>query len=258
MAKVKSEPSSKHKRALIIPDCHIPFEDKKAYELMLKCADDVQPDEVVILGDYADFFNVTAHPKELDISTDLIDEVDAVQARLMELRAMFPKAKIVYIQGNHEFRLERYIRDKARELFGVVTIDTLLNLKALNIHHVPYGPNQKYHVLGSKLIARHEPISGGTHVAHGTVVKALSSVIFGHTHRLQESQIVAIDGGNYRGISAGWLGDSSHSVMSYVKNHHQWALGFSIVTVLPCGNWYNQLVHIIDYKCQVDGKIYHG
>ena len=92
------------------------------------------------------------------------------------------------------------------------------------------------------------------------MVKAGCSVIFGHTHRIQESQIVTIDGSNLRGISSGWLGDKNHPVMSYVKNHHQWALGFSVVTVLDNGLWFNNLVHIIkkdnSYNCIFDGYKY--
>lgn len=254
--KHRFELASKFKRALIIPDCHIPDEDKRAYDLMLKCAEEIQPEEIVILGDYADFYDISSHAKDPGVGSKLIDEIDAVIARLMELRALFPKSKIVYIEGNHEYRLGRYIRDKARELFGIVTVPTLLNLGTLKIEFVPYGPNQKHHVLNSKLLARHEPLGGGVHVAHNSVVKALASVIFGHTHRLQESQVVGMDGSNYRGISCGWLGNKDSPVMDYVKNHHQWALGFSVVTVMPSGDWYNQLIHIIDYKCICDGKIF--
>jgi hypothetical protein len=142
----------------------------------------------------------------------------------------------------------------------LLTIPELFKLDEYGFEFIPYGPNQKVRVLNSHLYARHEPISGGVHTAHGSVVKAGKSLIFGHTHRIQESQVVSIDGDNYRGISSGWLGDIDHEdgVFNYVKNHHQWAQGFSIVTVLNDGTWFNQLVHIINNKCVVDGFIYEG
>ena len=109
----------------------------------------------------------------------------------------------------------------------------------------------------AKLIARHEPLGGGVHVAHNSVVKAGCSVIFGHVHRIQESQVVMIDGSNHRGISAGWLGNKDHSVMNYVKNHHQWSLGFALVTVQG-KEFFCDLKHIINYKVLHNGKIVEG
>jgi predicted MPP superfamily phosphohydrolase len=245
------------KRALVIPDCHIPYEDTRAYDLMLEVAKDVDPDEIVILGDYADFYAVNSHGKDGEFTgVLLLDEVDAVIERLEQLNKLFPDAKKVFCEGNHEYRLARYINSKCPDLFGVVDVPSILRLRQLGYEYVPYGPHQKYHILGSKLIARHEPLAGGKHVAQNTVEKAMHSVIFGHTHRIQEAQIVTIHGENYRGISSGWLGDSSHRVMQYVRHHHQWALGFSVVTVLDDGTWFNNLLHIINYKCIYNGYLY--
>lgn len=244
------------KKALIIPDCHIPYHDKKAYNLMLAVAKDEQPDEIVILGDYADFYGVNFHGKSPDVQESLQDEIFMVHMELRRLRKHFPKAKIVYLEGNHEYRLARYIAARCPDLYGMIDVKSILELNSLNIHFVPYTPNQMYSVLGSKLLARHEPLAGGKHVAQNTVEKALSSVIFGHTHRIQEAQVVAIDGKNYRGISSGWLGDETHSIFQYVKTHHQWAKGFSMVHVLPCGTWFNNLIHIIDHKLFFNGYIY--
>lgn len=247
------------KRALVIPDCHIPYEDKRAYDLMLEVAKDVDPDEIVILGDYADFFAVNSHGKDADYAGVLLmDEVREVIVKLEQLRKLFPDAKLVFCEGNHEYRLTRYLNSKAPDLFGVVDVPSILELDRLGYEYVPYGPNQKYHILGSKLIARHEPLAGGKHVAQNTVEKAMHSVIFGHTHRIQEAQIVTIHGENYRGISSGWLGDSNSKVMQYVRHHHQWALGFSVVSVLDDMTWFNQLLHIINYKCIYNGYLYEN
>lgn len=249
------------KRVLVIPDCHIPYEDKRAYQLMLDvCSETVHPDAIYILGDYADMYSINGHGKSPGINLKLKDEIYEVHQRLQELCDLFPDAKKVFIEGNHEFRLARYIQKNCPDLFDLVTIPDILKLDEYGFEFIPYGPNQQAQILNSRLYARHEPISGGLHVAHGTVTKAMKSIIFGHTHRIQESQIVSIDGENYRGISSGWLGDKDHEdeVFHYVKNHHQWALGFSIVTVLDDGTWFNQLVHIIDYKCVVDGYIHEG
>jgi UDP-2,3-diacylglucosamine pyrophosphatase LpxH len=247
------------KRALIIPDCHIPYEDKRAYDLMLTVAKDVDPDEIVILGDYADFYAVNSHGKDAAVENGTLEEeVTRVVERLIEIKKLFPKAKRVFIEGNHEYRLARYINSKCPDLYGVFDTKSVLELGILGYEFVPYGPNQKYRVLGSKLIARHEPLAGGKHVAQNTVEKAMHSVIFGHTHRIQEAQVVTIDGENYRGISSGWLGDTQHRIFEYVKGHHQWAHAFSVVNVLDDGTWFNQLIHIINYKCYYDGHIYEN
>lgn len=245
------------KTALIIPDCHIGLEgscDMRAYNLMIKVAKKQKIDEIVILGDYADFYSVNSHGKDPGIEDILAKEIQMVKKELNKLRDGFPKAKIVFLQGNHEYRLERFIQNKAPELFGLFNTESLLGLKELDIKYVPYTPDQKYSVLGSKLMARHEPISGGVHVAHGTVVKAGCSVIFGHVHRIQESQVVMMNGDNHRGIAAGWLGNKDHASMSYVKNHHQWSLGFALVTVKD-KEFFCDLKHIINYKVLHNGEI---
>jgi len=247
------------KRALVIPDCHIPYEDKRAYDLMLEVAVDIDPDEIVILGDYADFYAVNGHGKDADLAGMLLqDEIYEVILRLRQLCKMFPRAKKVYIEGNHEYRLERYIAKRCADLYGLVTLEAILELKLLGFQYVPYGPMQKYSILDSPLVARHEPLAGGKHVAQNTVEKAMSSVIFGHTHRIQEAQVVTMNGENLRGISSGWLGDSSSKVFDYVKGHHQWAHAFSVVHVLDNGTWFNSLIHIIDYTCYYNGYIYEN
>ena len=246
------------KTALIIPDCHIPYHDRRAYQLMIDVARDLNPDEIVILGDYADFYALSSHGKDAEYQHLLQEEVTEVVEHLIELKKLFPEAKRVYIEGNHEYRMGRYINNRCPDLYGVVDTRSVLELDVLGFDFVPYTPNQQYNVLGSKLLARHEPLSGGKHVAQNTAEKAMASVIFGHTHRIQEAQVVAMHGENYRGISSGWLGDQESKVMQYVKSHHQWALGFSIARVLDNGTFFNTLVHIIDYKCLVDGYIYEG
>jgi predicted phosphodiesterase len=244
------------KLALIIPDTHRPYQDRKAYNLMMTVAKDLRPDEIVILGDYADFYSVSSHGKDPRILQMLIDEVEDVLAGLDEIDAEFPNAKKIFIEGNHEFRLERYLSDKAPALFGITSTEHLLKLNQRpNWRFVPYSPHQNHRVLGSHLSARHESL--GT-TAKATSQKALCSLVYGHIHRIEESHIVGLDGTNHVSFSVGWLGNKLHKVFHYVKTHWQWQLGFGLVWVDPVTKYfYHQKVHILDnYSCVVNGKKY--
>jgi hypothetical protein len=243
------------KRAIVLADCHFPFVNRKAYNLALDVADDINPDEILLLGDFADFYGMNSYGKDPEIEIILNDEIVCVKNELNLLRARFHKAKIVYIIGNHEHRLARYINNNCPELSGILSVGSLLQLDKINIAEVPYGPSQKYNVIDSQLIARHEPIGGGIHCAYQTVVKAGASVMFGHHHRIAEYQICNMKGEYLRGVSVGWLGDKDHSVMSYVPSFHNWQLGFAIVTVWK-NTFFAQNIPIIDGKCLVDGTIY--
>ena len=212
----------KLKTALLIPDTHRPYHDRKAYNLMLKAAKDIGVDEIVILGDYADIYALNAHGgKDPTLPTTLIEEIEDVNKGLDELDKLFPKAKKVYIQGNHEFRFERYILDKCPELFGVTEFKNLIKIdQRRNWHYIHYGPNQKYKVGGSYLIARHEPLASS---AKATASRALCSLVYGHIHRIEESHLVGLKDDNHVCFSVGWLGDKRNDkVFSYVKGHHQW------------------------------------
>lgn len=225
---------------------------------MIRVASDYQPDEVVILGDYADFYWASFHGKNPAVTEEFstATEIASVNEGLDQFCDLFPAAKKVFIEGNHEYRLARYLQNKAPELYDSVKVEDVLSLKDWTV--VPYGPTQLYPVGGSHLFARHEPYGGGVHCAYQSLVKGGKSLIFGHVHRIQEYQSVDALGGNHRAIGLGWLGDKNSPVMQYVKNHHQWALGFGLVDVLPNKNFFQRTVHIIDYKCMADGWLYNG
>lgn len=248
------------KTALIVPDCHIPDEDKRAYDLMLKVALDLSLDEITLLGDYGDFYFVNGHGKHPMLANTLVEEVTRILFRLDELDKLFPKVKKVFLEGNHEFRLERYIQNVAPGLFGVTETKNILKLdNRPNWKFIPYGPNQCHHVLNSYLRARHEPLGNSAKL---TASRALCSLVYGHIHRIEESHAVGLDGTNHVAFSVGWLGDKrKDKVFGYVKNHHQWQLGFGIVRVdTNTRLFYHQKVHILNigrkYSCLVDGKFY--
>lgn len=243
--------------ALIVPDTHRPYHDKKAYALMLEVASYIKPKEICILGDYADFYSVSSHAKDPRVFNMLTDEVIDVLFGLEEFDKLFPDAKKVFISGNHEFRLERYLVDKAPALFGVTSTPHLLEIHGRpNWKFVPYGPNQMHKILGSYLTARHEPLANS---AKATASKALCSLVYGHIHRIEESHLVGLDGTNHVCFSVGWLGDKrKDQIFDYVKGHHQWQLGFGIAYVDPKTKFfYHQKIHIMNnYTCVVNGKLF--
>lgn len=246
--------------ALVIPDTHRPYHDARAYNLMLKVAQSLPSvDEVTLLGDYGEFVSVGIHPKDPDLEGQLSNELRSINDGLDQLDKLFSRAKKTFIEGNHEYRFSRFIRDKAPQLYGITTAKELLHIpERKNWKWIPYGPDQDHQILGSKLHARHEPVGSGEYVAANTVKRAGCSVIFGHVHKIQEHQVVMLNGNNHRGITPGWLGNKKHKIFNYVPNHHQWALGFAITTILPDGSFFNENIHIIDYKCTYGGKLFVG
>lgn len=247
------------KRALIIPDCHFPYVDRKAYDLMLTVASSIDIHEVVLLGDYADFYSVSSHSKDPTLVSMLEKEVLSVNDALTELDDLFPDARKVFIEGNHCYRLARYLQNQAPALFGLIDCPTLFGLNERpNWIWVPYGPSQKYQVLGSKLYARHEPLSMASPQA--TAKKALCSLVYGHKHTREFAHIVGMDGSDHIVYSPGYLGGHRvfPNIYGYVKTHHQWQLGFDIVTVNPeTGYFYPNPIQILDdYTCVAFGELY--
>ena len=243
-------------RALIIPDTHLPYEDKEAYKLMLKIGKLFNPHEIVLLGDYMDMMSVTGHPKDPDLEDKIINEMDYTNLKLDELDYLFPRAKKKYLFGNHEFRLERYIRDNAPALYRTLKLEKMLKLDTRkNWQHFDYDYKQAIKVLGSYLYARHEPFAPNAKLC---ALRAMSSLVYGHVHQIEEAQIASGTNKNLRHVAfcPGWLGKSDHKAFNYLKGNPNWALGFALVYVdSKTKKFFHQIVRVIDGAAWYDGKI---
>src|SRR4051812_43127797 len=113
----------------ILMDTHRPYHHVRAYNLQLKILNDLKIHGLYLIGDYADFYYVNGHgPKHPGIHNDLVDEIDDVNKGLDELDRLFPRIPKHYIEGNHEYRLERFLQNQCPELFGLLDIRNLLKM----------------------------------------------------------------------------------------------------------------------------------
>ena len=236
---------------LLVPDTHRPFHDQRAWAVMLAAARRLRPTRIVVLGDFCDFWSVSSHAKDPSRSLQLVDEVADVNAGLDELDALGATHKH-FIEGNHEFRLARYLQDHAPALVGSTSVPELLHLKERGWTFTPY----RQHLQVGKLHLTHDVGQAGAyaHVRAGAAFE--SSVAIGHTHRLGVSYFGAATGESHVAAMMGWLGDrDAADYMHRIRAMKDWHLGFGVVRVEPTGVSHLQAIPIINYRAVIDGVL---
>jgi predicted phosphodiesterase len=249
--------TQKIEKILIWPDTHYPYEDKKAVELVLQVGRSLKPDHVIILGDFADFYAVSSHSKNPERATQLDKEVEAVKEALDKVKALGAKNN-VFVSGNHENRLERYLQDKAPELFKLLTIPGILELKKKGFTYVPY---RESYTLG-KMHFTHDTGTAGRHAHYKSMDSFQSNIVIGHTHRVGYTVEGSALGEKHVAAMFGWLGDKEAvDYMHKVKIAREWSLGFGVGYLDPKnGHVHLSPIPIVEdkkaYTCVVEGKIY--
>lgn len=252
---------------LLVPDCHIPWHCKKSFSILLSVAEDINKwaglNEIIIMGDFLDFFWVGLHPKlpgQMSIKETFKDEIATGCKILGELREKFPKTKITFVEGNHEFRLMRYIVKNCPALWDLeeLTLPHLLKFKEYEVDYVPFGKSQLYSVGGSDLLVRHQPFNGGKHCAASTAHQKSVSLAFGHTHRKQQYTFTDALGKERTCYSLGWLGDRMSPVFDYM-DHDNWAKMFGVAYVEQnTKEWWVDEIDIKRNKALYNGMWYEG
>jgi predicted phosphodiesterase len=250
----KREPNGGLERLFFIGDAHVPFHDKKALAIWLKACRDFKPTIVVQMGDFMDCFSVSSYSKDPGRALGLDKEVDEARIVLDQIEKASPGARRIYVSGNHEDRLQRYLQDKAPQLFNLVGIPKLLELEARGWEYVPY----KQSIRIGKLHLTHDVGSAGRYNAFRALEAFQSPVVTGHTHRM--SYVVEGDASGGTQVSAqfGWLGDVEQvDYMHRVQAMKNWTLGFGYGYLNPrSGYVYLVPVPIVKGTCVVEGRLY--
>jgi UDP-2,3-diacylglucosamine pyrophosphatase LpxH len=180
---------------ILWPDTHHHHHDRRAVEVLLQVIATVEPDEVCILGDFLDMKAPArwSRGKVDEFVADLLVEAEAACNTLAALRQAQGTRRIVFLPGNHDIRIQRYIDTVAPALKGVVRdYPDLLMFENFDVIHagVAEGSLQAdpYKVAPGTLAIHGELLSSTQQAAGQSAYKERHrlgrSIVQGHTHRL--------------------------------------------------------------------------
>jgi predicted phosphodiesterase len=222
----------------VIGDLQMPFQDDQALNLALAFIDHLKPDGIILNGDITDCYALSAYDKNPLTPASLALEIAQTHS-LMGRLANIPQK--VWVGGNHEDRLRRYLWKRAPELGILPQLDfpQLFGLADFGFTWMPYGELYrlgKLAVTHGTLVRKH---SGQTAKAH--FEKYGTSVLINHTHRLGAYYKRTIEG-----VHGAWENGCLCRLDPEYEAHPDWQQGFSVVHVDPeCGFFHVQQLPIL-------------
>lgn len=173
------------KNILWLSDIHIPNQNNEAIELAVNYGLEHNVDCILLGGDIMDNTPFTSHDAPPPSPDDVRDFFDMTEQFLAWLRSKFPKAQIVWIEGNHCNWLMRWLMKKAPILFNdpYYHLPQRLNLKKYNVEfleqHIIVQMGKLYGSHGHTIVRGvFAPVSA----ARGVFTKTKSNYIIGHVH----------------------------------------------------------------------------
>ena len=231
-------------KVLIFSDTHIPFHSITAIEAMFDFTVNKNITTIILNGDITDCYDLSKFDKEPNKEKANEEREKSIQF-LMELKKVYPNAKIYYKFGNHEKRFLSLLKTKAVELFDFPEIrwDVLLKLSQMDIYYIP---EENYIDLNSDIfiIHGHEYRNGITSPASPArtfFLRTNAITLGGHYHQVTDYSKPQINGELIASWSIGCLCDLHPQWMPL----NSWGHGFAIYTKDDEKFWHVQNKRII-------------
>lgn len=173
-----------NKKFVFISDFQAPFHLNQAVALVCAFVKDYKPDLVILGGDIIDFVSISGFTKVGRLTpNNVVHEIESCENEvIIPIKKAAPNAKFVWIEGNHEFRLTRYIALMAKPLEGLIDIADALGCKRNGIEYIASkGGNGIYRPI--KALTFMHGWMGGMNPAKAQYERWGGSLVTGHTHK---------------------------------------------------------------------------
>lgn len=257
--KVKRNPEYQYTVA-ILGDVHAPFhheQNVKAARAVLEAQREIRLDEVILLGDVADFYTISRYDKSPLRRNQLQDELTVVGDVIAGFTESAGDARKRFCKGNHEARLEDYIARNAPALAALpqLQLPSLLGLESAGWE---YDPN--YVLVKDSFIVKHgEAVSAASGAsAKKELESTWMSGASGHVHRLAVHTRTSWAHYIKDVAPAVWVetGCLCRPDQDYLKGSYpNWQPGFAFVRFDEDGNPYPELVHLYEGRTMFNGKM---
>lgn len=202
-------------------DTHCPFQNKRALEITYQIITDIQPDTIVLMGDMVDMYAISSFSRDPVRVLKLQNELDATNEVLRQIDAL-SNAEVVYLEGNHEQRLQRYLRLRP-ELHGLnnLKLENLLGLDTLGWEMKSEYKQGDLLFVHGRYISKHSAYS----IKRELEARAFQiSVLMGHTHRIGNYNITG-----YKSVIRGYEIGCLCKDQEYQASPN-WQRGFAVIT----------------------------
>lgn len=172
--------------AMIASDFHVPYHNVAIVDLFIQKIVVTKPNLIILNGDIMDCAAISSFDKAPDTAL-LQTEIDETIAILRRIRAAAGSAcEIVYLEGNHEARLHKWLV-KNPGLWGMtcLTMPKLLELAEMQIKWLAYGKlyrNERLVAYHGKAVSRHSAYTAKAEMDKLRISDKIG--LSGHTHRL--------------------------------------------------------------------------
>lgn len=198
-------------KVLVIPDAHIHQDSNlERFDKLGNYIAKEKPEVIISMGDFVSMQSIShwdAHKKltmegrryRLDMNkgkealSKLFSPLYAIQRRQKELKEKQYRPRVIYLEGNHEAWVDKYLEENP-SMEGQIGIDLDLGLAEKGIEFVPY----KSYVTIEDVQFTHMPISGSGQAVSGADICSkvaryvAKSTVFAHTHRLEHSVVTRV------------------------------------------------------------------
>lgn len=229
---------------LVLSDLHLPYHDVAAVNLAINAGKRAKCVGVLLNGDILDSHEISRFDHD-PTAPRYVAERDCALLFLAHLRASFPKARIIFKEGNHDERLAKYLMSRAPALFGFseIMLPAILKLSDFKVEHVG---DKRVVRLGKLNVLHGHEYPGGTvspvNPARGLFLKARSVALCGHHHQTSEHHEPDVTGSPQAAWSMGCLCQLHPSYMPLNKWNH----GFAVVHIADGGSFAVRNYRIID------------
>jgi len=240
-----------------------PMHDEAACAVVVEVARRMQPERIVILGDMADFAELsTKYPRPPELLGTTQATIEALHGWLRSIREAAPEAEIVYVEGNHEARLRAMLIAQAGpvadlraagEAEPALSVPRLLGLDGLGVRYVgPYG--EDWWADGRVRITHGERVrQRGGATAAAVLADATATTWYGHIHRLEMAQRTIHGPSGPRVITAASPGCLCRidGAVPGATSRPDWQQGFGLM-------WYDGGQEWCEVRSIVDGRAVYG
>jgi predicted phosphodiesterase len=236
---------AEYDRVLWISDIHIPNHDEEALTAALEYGIDHKANCIVIGGDLLDNAPFTRFRTPPD-KKRAREYFEMATEFLTALRKNFPKALIIYMEGNHDRWYTDWLIDHCAVVFDDVHyhLETRLKLDSFNIQYIKENVIVKAGKL--PMLHGHTVVRGvfaPVNAARGAYIRSKHNLLIGHTHQVSMHSEKDITGKVTKTWSTGCLCSLSPDYDPHNTKHGH---GFAFITTEKSGAFTVENKEIVD------------